>query len=105
MRISKVYTRTGDEGQTSLVNGDRAGKDSLRVCAYGEVDELNSFLGLARGQIGGTEIQQLLEQIQNDLCVVGADLAAPFPDPASGKPDPMRRISQAEVEMLEKAID
>ena len=104
MRISKVYTRTGDQGETSLVDGERVRKDSLRVCAFGEVDELNSLLGLTRLKIVGEEIQRLLEQVQNDLFVVGADLACPRPDPA-GKPDPMRRISQTEVEMLERAID
>ena len=105
MRISKVYTRTGDEGQTSLANGQRVSKHSLRVCAYGEVDELNSFLGLARTKIAGVEIQKLLEQIQNDLFVLGADLAAPYPDSASAKADPIRRISSREVKILEKAID
>ncbi len=105
MRISKVYTRTGDQGQTSLVNGDRIGKDSLRVCAYGEVDELNSFLGLARTKIAGTELQRLLEQIQNDLFVLGADLAAPRADSAGAKPDPMRRINPSDFDILEKAID
>jgi cob(I)alamin adenosyltransferase len=103
MRISKVYTRTGDDGKTALVNGDRVSKHSDRVCAYGDVDELNSFIGLARTTIAGTEIQQLLEQIQNDLFVLGADLAAP-PSKA-GKKDPIRRVSAAEVAMLEKQID
>lgn len=103
VRISKVYTRTGDQGQTSLANGERSGKDSLRVCAYGEVDELNSLLGLVRAKSAGAELQQLLEHIQNDLFVLGADLAAPLP--ADAKQDPMRRISPAEVESLEKAID
>jgi cob(I)alamin adenosyltransferase len=103
LRITKVYTRTGDQGQTSLVSGERTGKDSLRVCAYGDVDELNSFLGLARTRIAGTEIQTVLQQIQNDLFVLGADLAAP--GAPEGKPELIRRISDAEVEMLEKQID
>lgn len=104
MRISKVYTRTGDQGQTSLVNGERVGKDSLRVCAYGDVDELNTFLGLARTKITGTEIQQLLEQMQNDLFVLGADLATPTQ--AGGTASvAIRRISDAEVKMIEKQID
>jgi cob(I)alamin adenosyltransferase len=103
MRISKVYTRTGDQGQTSLVNGERVSKASLRVEAYGAVDELNSFLGLARTKITGTEIQKLLEQVQNDLFVLGADLATP--DPAGSPERSIRRISPAEVEMLEKEID
>ncbi|MBI2815766.1 MAG: cob(I)yrinic acid a,c-diamide adenosyltransferase [Acidobacteria bacterium] len=102
-RITKVYTRTGDQGQTSLANGDRAWKDSPRVCAYGEVDELNSLLGLVRTKIVGTEIQQLLEQVQNDLFVLGADLATPDAAPAAAAS--IRRISKAEVEMIEKQID
>ncbi len=103
MRISKVYTRTGDQGQTSLATGERLSKASLRVSAYGEVDELNSFLGLIRAKIAGADLQPLLEQIQNDLFVLGADLAAPLP--AGGQPDPIRRISPAEIAILEKAVD
>jgi len=104
VRISKVYTKTGDQGQTSLVDGARVSKASLRVEAYGAVDELNSFLGLARNKIVGTEIQKLLEQIQNDLFVLGADLATPQEPTGSAKPS-IRRISPAEIEMIEKEID
>jgi cob(I)alamin adenosyltransferase len=104
MRITKVYTKTGDEGKTSLANGERAWKDSPRVSAYGDVDELNSLLGLVRTKIVGTEIQQMLEQVQNDLFVLGADLATP--EAAAGTPGhKIRRVSKAEVEMLEKQID
>ena len=103
-RISKVYTKTGDQGQTSLVNGERVSKASLRVEAYGAVDELNSFLGLARNKITGTEIQKLLEQIQNDLFVLGADLATPV-EAKGGVSISIRRITAVEVEMLEKEID
>ena len=113
MRISKVYTRGGDAGKTSLASGARISKASLRVSAYGDVDELNSFLGLARARIKDQALQQLLGQIQNDLFIIGADLATPVPDPA---PDPapnaaktksrsMRRVGQSEVESLEKSID
>ena len=56
MRITKVYTRTGDTGETSLATGERVSKASLRVCAYGDVDELNSFLGLARCRITGAAL-------------------------------------------------
>lgn len=103
-RITKVYTRTGDQGQTSLVTGERVSKASLRVEAYGAVDELNSFLGLARTKITGREIQKLYEQIQNDLFVLGADLATPM-ETAEGAPIALRRITAAEVARLEKEID
>ena len=105
VRISKVYTRGGDEGKTGLASGERISKASGRVSAYGDVDELNSFLGLARARISDERLQQLLGQIQNDLFVLGADLATPVPDPAQGKTDSMRRVSQSEVESLESAID
>ncbi|HEX8186515.1 MAG TPA: cob(I)yrinic acid a,c-diamide adenosyltransferase [Blastocatellia bacterium] len=77
MRISKVYTRTGDTGQTSLVGGKRVSKASLRVDAYGDVDELNSVIGLARAHIEDQEIDSTLGVIQNDLFTLGADLASP----------------------------
>ncbi len=77
MRISKVYTKTGDGGETSLVGGKRVSKASLRVDAYGDVDELNSFIGLARAYLKDTEIDEVLSLIQNDLFTLGADLASP----------------------------
>ena len=77
MRISKVYTRTGDGGKTSLVGGTRVSKASPRVEAYGEVDELNSVLGLARARLQDQEIDDVLGLIQNDLFTVGGDLASP----------------------------
>ncbi|HKP87088.1 MAG TPA: cob(I)yrinic acid a,c-diamide adenosyltransferase [Blastocatellia bacterium] len=77
MRISKVYTRTGDGGQTSLVGGARVSKSSLRVEAYGEVDELNSVIGLARARLSDSEVDEILGLIQNDLFTLGADLASP----------------------------
>ena len=77
MRISKVYTRTGDTGQTSLVGGKRVSKSSIRVEAYGDIDELNSVIGLARARMQDQEIDQTLGVIQNDLFTLGADLASP----------------------------
>jgi cob(I)alamin adenosyltransferase len=77
MRISKVYTRAGDKGQTSLVGGKRVSKASLRVDAYGDVDELNSVIGLARARLRDQEIDEALSAIQNDLFTLGADLASP----------------------------
>ena len=77
MRITKVYTRAGDKGETSLVGGARVSKASLRVEAYGEVDELNSVIGLARATTQDQEISEILGMIQNDLFTLGADLASP----------------------------
>jgi len=77
MRISKVYTKTGDKGQTSLVGGARVSKASPRVEAYGDVDELNSLIGLARSEVRDDEIDGVLSLIQNDLFTLGADLASP----------------------------
>src|SRR5688572_6434008 len=105
MRITKVYTKTGDTGETSLATGERVSKASLRVAAYGDVDELNSVIGLARCRITGDGIQQQLAQIQNGLFVVGADLATPLPKEGDRRTDPMRRVSEAEVESLEAMID
>jgi len=77
MRITKVYTKAGDGGQTSLVGGARVSKSSPRVEAYGEVDELSSLIGLARATLRDDEIQGVLSVIQNDLFTLGADLASP----------------------------
>ncbi len=77
MRISKVYTRTGDKGETSLVGGERVSKASPRVDSYGDVDELNSVIGVARARLDDSEIDDILSLIQNDLFTLGADLASP----------------------------
>jgi cob(I)alamin adenosyltransferase len=77
MRISRVYTKTGDQGQTSLVGGARVSKASLRVDAYGDVDELNCVIGLSRARTTDQEIDDVLGLIQNDLFTLGADLASP----------------------------
>jgi cob(I)alamin adenosyltransferase len=101
MRISKVYTRSGDAGETSLASGARVSKSSLRVCACGDVDELNSFIGLVRCHLAQPPVAELLEQVQNHLFVLGADLATP----ADGNTPPIRRIASQEVSSLENAID
>src|SRR5436853_4352081 len=77
MRITKVYTKTGDRGETSLVGGARVSKSSPRVEAYGDVDELNSTIGLARARLRDIEIDEVLALIQNDLFTLGSDLASP----------------------------
>ena len=78
--LNKIYTKTGDKGETSLVGGYRVKKHSLRPDAFGEIDELNSIIGIARSQISSklpNEINLILERIQNELFDVGADLATP----------------------------
>ena len=94
----KIYTRTGDTGQTALFGGKRVGKDDARIEAYGTVDELNSFIGLARATWPESPVDAELERIQNDLFDVGAQLAAPGQDRFTGA-DPRR------IEELEGAID
>jgi cob(I)alamin adenosyltransferase len=98
MRISKVYTRTGDGGETSLVGGTRVSKADPRVDAYGDVDEANSLIGLGRAWIEDAEIDEVLAGIQNDLFTVGADLASP-----AGVDVP--RVNQAHVGRLEDLCD
>ncbi len=97
-RITKVYTKTGDEGLTSLVSGERVSKASPRVDSYGDVDELNAVLGVIRSQGVDDEIGSLLIKIQNDLFIMGADLASP---PEIEVP----RVSDESITILEQAID
>ena len=73
----KIYTRTGDSGETALLGGKRVSKADPRVAAYGDVDELNAWLGLVRAGVLGSELVTMLEQIQRDLFAIGARLADP----------------------------
>jgi cob(I)alamin adenosyltransferase len=109
IRLSKIYTKTGDDGTTGLVSGARVGKDSARVYAYGEVDELNSCLGLVLIEAArdssplAVKIRQILSPIQHDLFDLGADLATPV-SPGEA-PNTALRIVPAQTERLEHAID
>ena len=78
MRITRVYTKSGDAGQTSLVDGSRVSKADARVAAYGDVDELNSLLGWARVKVSDNELNAALGRIQNELFIVGSDLSSPL---------------------------
>jgi cob(I)alamin adenosyltransferase len=74
----KIYTKTGDRGETSLFGGTRVWKDDLRISAYGTIDELNALLGVSKTEILTEELKEVIQSIQNDLFTVGADLASPF---------------------------
>ncbi|NNE71761.1 MAG: cob(I)yrinic acid a,c-diamide adenosyltransferase [Rhodothermales bacterium] len=96
----KVYTKTGDDGTTGLFGGDRVRKDHARIEAYGTVDEANSFVGMARSAGPDDRLTPLLERIQGEMFVVGADLATPV----SAKPV-VPRVTPEIVERLERDID
>jgi len=101
-KLTKIYTKTGDDGSTSLGTRDRVPKDALRVKAYGDVDELNSFVGLALAAGLAPRLSDLLPGVQNELFHLGSDLA--FPD-SSGEAFQIPRIESRHVEALEKEID
>jgi cob(I)alamin adenosyltransferase len=97
----KIYTKTGDKGDTSLFGGQRVPKDALRIEAYGTVDELNSQIGLVRADNSDPEIDRIMEQVQNELFELGADLATP----RSVEKSQIKRIEPRDVSDLEKIID
>jgi len=99
----KIYTKTGDSGQTGLFNGRRVAKDNPRVAAYGDVDELNAALGLARSLISDSEIVGALIEIQKDLFSLGASLADP--DFGEKKRSPKFHVSETRITDLETWID
>jgi cob(I)alamin adenosyltransferase len=95
----RIYTRTGDSGETGLFGGERVSKDELRVEAYGSVDEASAALGLAVASLEEKDtLRALLLHLQNELFTVGADLATPLPRPVP-------RIEERHVLALEKQID
>ena len=101
--LSRIYTKSGDGGETGLGDGTRVPKDHARVEAYGQVDELNAVLGLLGAYCPDGPEAGLLRDIQNDLFDVGADLCVP---PAAGEePGMALRVTAGQAERLEKAID
>ncbi len=97
----KIYTKSGDTGETSLFSGRRVPKSDLRVESYGTVDELNSVLGLVRTYTLPSQATVWLETVQNDLFILGADLATPM----DSQPSWLVRMSEAPTLVLERAID
>jgi len=105
VKLNKIYTRTGDQGETSLVNGHRVSKHSLRPSAFGSVDELNSVIGVCRlhtGQMDDKSFDEMLSRIQNDLFDLGADLATPENE---NRREGDLRITEGQVNRLEEEID
>src|SRR5579862_1097414 len=106
VRLTRIYTRGGDKGETSLGDGSRVPKAALRVEAYGTVDEANAAIGLARLYLEGDD-DQMLARIQNDLFDLGADLCTPEDGrraPGDRKPGALRIVA-AQVARLEAEID
>lgn len=100
----KIYTRTGDEGQTGLFGGGRVSKADSRVAAYGDVDELNSAIGLARAAEPATLFDAELEAVQRDLFSIGGHLATPDPDKVRAALA-KAALSSSRVEQFERAMD
>ena len=101
VKLNKIYTRTGDDGQTVLVNGQRVAKHAKRPIAFGEIDELNSVIGITRTYINDKEIDMMLARIQNDLFDLGADLATPEMEEDAK----CLRITEKQVKRIETEID
>jgi cob(I)alamin adenosyltransferase len=101
-RLTKIYTRQGDDGLTGLSGGQRVPKDSLRVAAYGTVDELNSQIGVALAAGLGDRLAEILPGIQNELFHLGSDLSFLEEDKAKY---PLPQIESRHVERLERLID
>ena len=99
VRLTRIYTRAGDQGETSLGDGSRVPKLDCRIAAFGTVDEVNSLLGLVLAAQPPTEMAAVLERVQNELFDVGADVSVPF-----GIADRLR-ITQAQIDALEADCD
>ena len=96
----KIYTRTGDLGETGLFGGPRVGKDMARIEAFGTVDELNSVLGVVRAEALSDDVDHVLERIQRELLDLGSELASPDPVKQG-----TRKIDRGDVSALEDEID
>lgn len=105
VKLTKIYTRTGDDGTTGLVDGSRTAKHSARIAAIGAVDETNSAIGLAVCAIDDEEQRALLARVQNDLFDLGADLATPSEAGDFAPSEMVLRIVPDQAEWLEAQID
>jgi cob(I)alamin adenosyltransferase len=100
VRLTRIYTRGGDRGETSLGDGSRVSKLDCRISAFGTVDELNSCVGLALAADPPAEVREVLARVQNELFDVGADIAVPY-DVDDGR----LRVEQASIDELERLCD
>ena len=100
VRLTRIYTRGGDRGETSLGDGSRVPKLDCRIAAFGTVDELNSQIGLVLAGSVDERIRDVLERVQNELFDVGADISVPF-----GVGDGRLRVSQEQIDRLESDCD
>lgn len=105
VKLNKIYTRTGDDGTTGLVDGSRVSKASALMQAIGDVDEANSAIGVAVVALGDDPLAAALAWIQNDLFDLGADLATPATEDGFAPSEMVLRIVPAQVERLEREID
>jgi len=101
--VAKIYTKTGDRGKTGLIDGSRLWKDHPRVTAYGEIDELNALIGVARAHSKEAALRELLHRIQKDLFALGAQLADP--KERIGTRKHKAALSDSQIEQLESEID
>jgi cob(I)alamin adenosyltransferase len=101
----RIYTRTGDAGETGLFGGQRVLKTHPRVAAYGEVDELNAALGVCEAQCADPELGSVVRELQAELFVLGADLATPPEDTIAGGRRTVPRVSEGMIARLEELID
>jgi cob(I)alamin adenosyltransferase len=105
VKLNKIYTRTGDDGSTGLVDGSRLSKNDVRVRAYGDVDETNSVIGLVRLHLENRRLDDMLSRIQNDLFDLGADLATPLPAKDEADSEYALRMVEAQSTRLEQELD
>lgn len=96
----KIYTKTGDQGDTGIMGGKRLRKNSLRIAAFGDVDELNALLGICRTSKISPELEEILHQLQKELFYLGADLSTPLEENYA-----ISRITKEQINGLEKHID
>ncbi|MEJ7679383.1 MAG: cob(I)yrinic acid a,c-diamide adenosyltransferase [Segetibacter sp.] len=99
---TKIYTKTGDLGRTSLIGGTKVAKSNIRIESYGTIDELNSFIGLINDHVGEDAIKAILKEIQDRLFTIGSSLACdPHKEPLMKIPD----LHEEDVKLLEKEMD